>query len=141
MATADPPAWFGRAITDGIAKLVLLNLDGHPPAEMVELTRDIWVEAIWGARRDWGEDVDASRLEGGFRKLTSTCTKWPAPRALLDAMPARPKPKPVLVEEVDDPAGRAEVRRFLDREFGEAGGPQTPLGRVVRAALERVVDG
>lgn len=102
----NPPAqWFRATVAHGLVRLVALALPGTPPADTIELTREAWIEALWPTRA-WDADLDAPRLEAAFRALSVTCERWPAPVALLRALPARPQPPALPL-----PPASAEQRR------------------------------
>lgn len=84
-------AWFRRAIAEGLTRLVALSLPGTPPAETIKLTREAWIEALWEGRA-WVES-DAGRIAGAFRAMARRIDRWPAPRVLLESLPARPQPR------------------------------------------------
>jgi hypothetical protein len=94
--------WITREISSGLQKLVLLNLDHAPAYDVLSRgTLPAWVEAITTGRA-LVEKRDAPRLREAFRRLMATCTRWPTPRELLDAMPALPGPPPVARLDSDD---------------------------------------
>ncbi len=84
--------WLENEIIDGMKRLVALALPGHPPAETIQLTAAAWCEALESAGIDWQCDLDAPRLRAAFRLLMRTMDRWPAPKHLLEALPARPEP-------------------------------------------------
>jgi hypothetical protein len=100
-----PAQWFRASIAQGLVRLVALSLPGTPPADTIELTREAWIEALWPTRA-WDADLDAPRIAAAFRTLMITCERWPAPVALLRALPARPH-APAL----PPPPASAEQRR------------------------------
>lgn len=100
-----PAQWFRASIAQGLVRLVALSLPGTPPADTIELTREAWIEALWPTRA-WDADLDAPRIAAAFRTLMITCERWPAPVALLRALPARPQPPALPL-----PPASAEQRR------------------------------
>lgn len=82
------PAWLREAVMEGMQRLVALHLPGQPPAETVVLTAEAWVEALWAHGPGWCE-ADAQRLRAAFVALLAQVERWPAPRHLIAAMPAR----------------------------------------------------
>ena len=83
------PKWFRVAISEGLIRLVALSLPNTPPAETIELTKEAWIAALYEGRV-W-VDTDAGRLTAGFRSLARKVDRWPAPRLLLEHLPARPE--------------------------------------------------
>lgn len=100
-----PAQWFRASIAQGLVRLVALSLPGTPPADTIELTREAWIEALWPTRA-WDGELDAPRIAAAFRTLMITCERWPAPVALLRALPARPQPPALPL-----PPASAEQRR------------------------------
>lgn len=86
------PDWFYQAISNGLRALVVLHLPGAPGHETVAFTEDVWVQVLWTANIDWQEHQDANRLNRAFILLARQADRWPAPRALLELLPARPEP-------------------------------------------------
>lgn len=88
MADRAPEAWFSRRIRRGLAALIALRLEGHPPADVVEATAQVWVTALWPYCR-WREEVDSERIGEAFRLLALSATRWPSPAEFLRRLPAR----------------------------------------------------
>lgn len=88
--------WLEREIARGLQGLLALRLLGSPAEDSIELTLDVWLAALEGASVGWAEHLDADRVRQGFRTLFRICDRWPAPRQLLDNLPARPQPPPAL---------------------------------------------
>lgn len=86
-----PAAWFHNAVIDGVQLLYSLALNGGPAAEVLPLTTTGWIETLWRARGSWEQHLDAQRLQAGFISLAGACERWPAPKQLLDHLPARPE--------------------------------------------------
>lgn len=84
--------WFHEAITRGLQALVVLHLPGGPAYDTVSYTRDVWVKTLWDAPVEWDRNADEKRLETAFNRIARNADRWPAPRQLLEHMPARPQP-------------------------------------------------
>ena len=85
------PRWLGEIVKYHMERLRLLNLDASPPGvAMGEVTR-IWAETIAGSGV-FDEALDAPRFHSAFMTLQRTMDRWPAPKHLLEALPARPEP-------------------------------------------------
>lgn len=116
-----PAAWFIKRIRRGLAALVALRLDGHPAADMVEATAQVWVQALWPGRV-WDE-TDAARIGEAFRQIALQETRWPAPAVFLRYLPARapvaalPAPKMTQEEKEANKARLAEMMRALAERF------------------------
>ncbi|MFK2876918.1 hypothetical protein [Rhodanobacter hydrolyticus] len=91
MATPD---WILHEIAQGLTRLATLSLDRTPAMDVIQGTAMAWREAITEGRQ-FDQQRDRERFRIAFRTLASTCTHWPAPRQLLDALPAIPNPEQV----------------------------------------------
>ena len=98
-------------IAFGLQKLLALQLERSPAAEMLKEVGRVWIEAI-GYERCFA-DEDAPRFREAFVRLAARCKSWPAPAALLEVLPERP-PLPALPEPEISPEQRAENLAFLD---------------------------
>lgn len=91
-ARADAaPAWFREAISAGLAAIVALSLEGHPPSDALRATASVWCYALW-RRRAWHETRDAARIRDAFAGIAATHRRWPAPVDLLAHLPEAPQP-------------------------------------------------
>ena len=85
------PRWLGEIVKYHMERLRLLNMDASPPGvAMSEVTR-IWAETI-AVSGVYDEELDAPRFHSAFMTLQRTLERWPAPKRLLEALPARPEP-------------------------------------------------
>lgn len=98
-------------IVFGLQKLLTLQLERSPAAEMLKEVGLVWIEAI-GYERCFA-DEDAPRFREAFVRLAARCKSWPSPVALLEVLPDRP-PLPALSEPEISPEQRAENLAFLD---------------------------
>lgn len=86
------PRWLGEIVKYHMERLRLLNLDGSPAGvAMGEVTR-IWAETL-AASGNYDEALDAGRFHTAFMTLARVRESWPAPKHLLEALPARPEPR------------------------------------------------
>lgn len=83
-----PEAWFERRIRRGLAALMTLRLEAHPPADTVEATAKVWAQALWPGRV-WVEELDAPRIGEAFRRIALHETRWPTPAIFLRHLPQR----------------------------------------------------
>jgi hypothetical protein len=83
------PAWWVRAVCDGLRGLVLLSIDGQPAADLWgEVVRQ-WMVEMW-PRREWREDCrfrGRARIAEAFRQAGAAARRWPAPRDVLEHVP------------------------------------------------------
>lgn len=125
---ANVEQWIEREIARGLQGLVALRLPGAPAEDAITLTLDVWLAAVAPRARDWREPTDAPRLREGFAVLFGTVREWPAPRAWLDAMPARaplPALPPPPMSTAERARNRLRIRRLLESLTRKmTGGPQ-----------------
>ena len=98
-------------IAFGLQKLLALQLERSPAAEMLKEVGRVWIEAI-GYERCFADD-DAPRFREAFVRLAARCKSWPSPAALLEVLPERP-PLPALPEPEITPEQRASKLAFLN---------------------------
>ncbi len=89
---AQIPDWFYEHVSRGLAALVVLHLPGAPSHEVISMTEEVWIEALWSLNVAWDERLDAPRLSTGFLRLARQAERWPAPRALIELLPSRSQP-------------------------------------------------
>lgn len=86
------PQWLILCIATGISQLMGARLQGAPFAGNEADTQAVceaWLVALMNRSIDWHEHADKWRVEAAFRKLLSSCRKWPAPAELFDYLPPR----------------------------------------------------
>ena len=81
-------AWFDNRIISGIQWLATLRLRGTPADDVLAATAKAWIATLWATRLAWEQERDERRIGKAFMALASTCDFWPAPRQLIDALPA-----------------------------------------------------
>lgn len=88
--------WLKQEVVSGLQALIALRLNGAPAADTVVLTAEIWQLAF---HRHLGksaiEEIDAPRIREAFESQFPKLREWPAPAAVIAAMPPRP-PRPAL---------------------------------------------
>ncbi len=87
----EPETWFEKRIRRGLAALMTLRMEAHPPADTVEATAKVWAQALWPGRA-WSEELDGGRIGEAFRRVALHETRWPTPAVFLRYLPARPEP-------------------------------------------------
>ena len=80
--------WFDDAIRKGLQGLVIMRVQGHPPAEQFDNVARIWVGSLAGTR-NWNEPQDAARIAEAFKQLTLSAKRWPSISDFLDVLPMR----------------------------------------------------
>ena len=115
---AQPEAWFERRIRRGLAALMTLRMEAHPPADTVEATAKVWAQALWPGRA-WDESSDAERIGEAWRQIALHETRWPTPAVFLRYLPARapqaalPPPPPTAEDKERARAILAGIARML----------------------------
>jgi hypothetical protein len=105
-------SWLKREIVEGLQALLALRLDGAPAADMVVLTANIWEKAFeQRLGRNAVEEIDAPRIQEGFRFLFPRLRKWPAPADVLESMPPRPPRKALPEPEPTKAQHKESVKR------------------------------
>lgn len=90
------PQWLRNEISDGLSGLMALRLRNAPGEDTVDMTADIWEQAMVRHLGRYAEEsLDATRIREGFRRIFSVVREWPAPREVIEQMPKRP-PLPSL---------------------------------------------
>lgn len=98
------PKTLSTATQHGLLRLMSLSLAYSPPGDVMPMTETTWIDALTDEHIT---DADVERIYAGFRVLARTCTAWPSPRDLINAMPPAPRayfralPKPEKTSEQD----------------------------------------
>lgn len=108
------PHWLGELVKLRMERLRLLGLEGQPLGRAMGEVVVIWAQVIAARLPQADERLDAPRLHAAFDALEARCERWPAPKQLLEALPARPEPP-----RLEPPAPRPEQRAQVVRMIGE----------------------
>ncbi|MCI1193397.1 hypothetical protein MOJ79_16305 [Calidifontimicrobium sp. SYSU G02091] len=114
MSAESLPGWLVAEVAEGIQRLLVLRLEGCPPADAVEAVALAWADAIVMRGGLWDEALDAPRLRAAFRHLAAHVTRWPAPSELWQHMPARPQP-PALDRPAPAPQDKERILALLQQ--------------------------
>lgn len=106
------PGWLVAEVAEGIQRLLVLRLDGCPPADAVEAVALAWADALVVRGGLWQDALDAQRIREAFRRLAAHATRWPAPADIWQHMPARPEPVKLEPPKMSD-EDRARALRML----------------------------
>lgn len=108
---ASCPGWLEALLSEGLAGLSALRLDGAPGKDTLHLTVDIWAMAMMVQPWVWDEARDSQRVRAAFTRLYAEADHWPPPKQLLrwlperEPLPALPpppsKPHPILQARMD----------------------------------------
>lgn len=107
------PGWLVAEVAEGIQRLLVLRLEGCPPADAVEAMALAWADAIWLRAGRWTAEQDCSRLREAFRRLAAHAARWPAPTEIWQHLPARPEPQKLPAPPMDE-SQKARVQHMLD---------------------------
>jgi hypothetical protein len=123
----NAPSWLENAVIEGLQALLVLRLDRAPAADTINAVVDVWLHALMASNTTWISHLDAARLSAGFARLLHSCQQWPAPKALIDAMPARVMPTalPAPTSNTVSPA----VRQQIDTLVKKVRRPASDVGR------------
>ena len=83
------PKFVSDELLTGLQKLMMLRLEGAPPADGIKLTASVWMEAIASLPIQWDEQQDAGRITRAFACLLAEIERWPAPKMLIKHLPPR----------------------------------------------------
>jgi hypothetical protein len=98
------PGWLVAEVAEGLQRLLVLRLEGTPPADAIDGVVLAWCDALLVSGVNWDDALDAPRIRQAFRLLAAHATRWPAPVQLRDHLPARPErmklpPPPMTAEQ------------------------------------------
>lgn len=83
------PDWAYNQMLEGLQKLLILRLQGAPPADTITALAAVWEEALTPITRHWQSETDHNRLPEAFRRVIQQSSKWVAPAQLIEQIPAR----------------------------------------------------
>ena len=110
------PKTVHNAVIDGIQRLYALRLEGAPPADSLQATATVWLDAL-GYKRSWREDANASRHPNRAARCAAR-RRGPAPAQFLDHLPP-PPPPPALpaprLTAADHQDNAAWLTRLVDK--------------------------
>jgi len=127
MPAKQAPQWLENAVIEGLQALLVLRLKDAPAADTINAVVDVWLHALMAANTTWISHLDAARVAAGFATLSRAREHWPAPKTLLDAMPARVMPTalPAPTSNNVPPA----VREQIDALVKKVRRPPAEVGR------------
>lgn len=111
MASGQPAQWFMTELATGLQKLIALSLQNTPAMETIQLTAVSWAETLWAAPIAWQQELDVQRIHAAFVRMMRDIERWPAPKHLLQYLPARPEPVKLPAPEISE----EQRMRNLDR--------------------------
>ena len=115
------PDWAYNQMIDGLQKLLVLRLQGSPPADTISALAAVWEEALTPITWAWQPETDGERLPIAFRQLIRQAEKWTQPAQLIKQIPPRntltaallPNKQPVSPEQRE--ANRQRLQQILNQ--------------------------
>lgn len=86
------PDWAYNQMIDGLQKLLVLRLQGAPPADTIAALAAVWEEVLTPITWAWTQEQDGARLPRAFSHLIQTSARWVSPAQLIEQIPRRPEP-------------------------------------------------
>lgn len=86
------PDWTYNQMIDGLQKLLVLRLQGAPPADTIGALAMVWEEALTPHTWYFTPELDEQRLPIAFRRLIQEADRWVQPAQLIKQIPPRPEP-------------------------------------------------
>ena len=83
--------FLNEAVITGLQRLLALRLVGSPPADAIELTASVWIDAMARYPIAWNEQLDGWRINAGFDQLVWQSERWPTVKHLLDSQRWHPQ--------------------------------------------------
>lgn len=106
------PGWLVAEVAEGMQRLMVLRLDGTPPADAIDGVVLAWADALMVRGGGWNATQDAPRIREAFRRLAAHVVRWPAPAEIFlhlpDRAPVQALPPPPITDDQ-----RAHVRAML----------------------------
>lgn len=91
------PDWAYNQMIEGLQKLLVLRLQGSPPADTISALAAVWEEALTPITWAWQPETDGERLPIAFRQLIRQAEKWAQPAQLIKQIPPRTTPTAALL--------------------------------------------
>lgn len=115
------PDWAYNQMIDGLQKLLVLRLQGSPPADTISALAAVWEEALTPITWAWQPETDGERLPIAFRQLIRQAEKWMQPAQLIKQIPPRntltaallPNKQPISPEQRE--ANRQRLQQILNQ--------------------------
>lgn len=91
------PDWAYNQMIEGLQKLLVLRLQGSPPADTISALAAVWEEALTPITWAWQPETDGERLPTAFRQLIRQAEKWAQPAQLIKQILPRNTPTAALL--------------------------------------------
>lgn len=119
------PDWAYNQMIDGLQKLLVLRLQGAPPADTINAVAMVWEEALTPHTWAFVPEYDAERLPNAFRQLIQQAERWVQPAQLIRHIPPRDEYlmqieyKPPTISSEERERNRAYIRDILNHLLKE----------------------
>ena len=115
------PDWAYNQMIDGLQKLLVLRLQGSPPADTISALAAVWEEALTPITWARQPETDGERLPSALRQLIRQAEKWTQPAQLIKQIPPRntltaallPNKQPISPEQRE--ANRQRLQQILNQ--------------------------
>ncbi len=109
-------AVFEIEVIEGIQRIMALRLTGSPAGDTVEVTTNVWIDALSRQARNWNPAIDKGRITQAFVRLSTQIDRWPAPYQLIQLIPYRAPQKslpPIKLSPAQMRANQARLKAIL----------------------------
>lgn len=110
------PDWVYNQMIDGLQKLLVLRLQGAPPADTISALAAVWEEALTPHTWPFDEQLDHNRLPTAFKRVIQHAEKWVQPAQVIREIPPRSESAVSGLIEQKQPA-LSEAERERNRQY------------------------
>lgn len=104
------PDWVFNQMIDGLQKMLVLRLQGAPPADTINALAVVWEEALIPHTWAFEQEIDGARLPTAFKLLIAQAERWQQPAQLIKLIPPRPERPVAGLLEMKTPPPTPEQR-------------------------------
>lgn len=104
------PDWVFNQMIDGLQKMLVLRLQGAPPADTINALAVVWEEALTPYTWAFEQEIDGVRLPTAFKLLIAQAERWQQPAQLIKLIPPRPERPVAGLLEMKTPPPTPEQR-------------------------------
>lgn len=110
------PDWAYNQMIEGLQKLLVLRLQGAPPADTISALAAVWEEALTPHTWAFNEQLDHNRLPTAFKRVIQHTEKWVQPAQVIREIPPRSESAVSGLIEQKQPA-LSEAERERNRQY------------------------